>query len=75
MVRPVTTIPFFPRYTTRVQAWVYVVSIPAINNVVINNAFISILFDLYIKRIECAIGFLKLCKMNKILSYVEMLES
>ena len=47
MVRPVTTIPFLPRYTTRVQAWVYVVSIPAINNVAINNIFISI-FLIYV---------------------------
>ena len=66
MVRPVMTSPFSPRYTTRVQAWVYVVSIPAINNVTINNVFISILFDLYIKRIERVISSSKVIQDDKI---------
>ncbi len=65
MVRPVTIIPFLPRYTTRVQAWVYVVSIPAINNVTINNVFISISFDFCIKRMTGVISFPKVIRNDK----------
>ena len=44
----------------------YVVSIPAINNVTINNVFISILFDFYIKRIELVISSSKVIQDDKI---------